>query len=169
MIILSWIFIIILANVGYFWVQKSWGVQPKPFIGLPIRYKFLFTGLLFMLIFAYSPIVIIPGILIWKFVKYSKRKYKNFKLQKYYSLIYDPKFNFRKLLPKLDSDFFTNALTKKEIKIMKKKFSNKLTENKPVEDLCPICYVCQKKGELCTAIPGCEHEFHFKCLKVWLE
>ena len=167
-LVLSWIATIILADVGYFWVQQSWGAQPKGVIQLPMRYKFVFSGLLFLLVFAYSPIVIIPGLLIQKFYKYAQNKYKNFKLQKYYGLIYDAKFNIRKILPKLDEDWFSKPMSKPELKIIKQKFSEKMQKDQKFEDLCGICLIDYSKRERCTTQPGCEHQFHFKCLKIWL-
>jgi hypothetical protein len=149
-LILSWVATIILANVGYFWVQQSWGAQPEGILELPMRYKFVFIGLLFLLGFAYSPIGIIPGMVMYKFYKYAQKKYKNFKLQKYYGLIYDAKYNIRKILPKLDEDWFCKPMSKPELQIIKKKFSEKIRKGETLDDLCGICLLDYSKGERCT-------------------
>ena len=90
------------------------------------------------------------------------------KLQSLYSKIYDPKFNFKAVLPELTIDFFKLPIQPKEMEIIKERFTNTLTEARTEDELCPICYTEYCQGDLVTAIPGCGHEFHFDCIETWI-
>ena len=100
---------------------------------------------------------------------YYKRIQMKKKLQGLYDKIYDAKFNFHKLLPTLTMDFFKLPLQPQELNILEKRFSEKLCKDKSDEDLCPICFANFVKDETATKIPVCGHDFHFDCLKEWIQ
>jgi len=166
------IFGFVWLNIGYVWLTDAWN-PAEGIAALNFRFKILFFGIMSCMTILYLPIVIFPIFLVIRGLFWVKGYYKRIqmkkKLQGLYDKIYDAKYNFHKLLPTLTMDFFKLPIQPQELNILEKNFSEKLSENKPDEDLCPICFGGFAKDETVTKVPVCGHDFHFDCLKEWIE
>ena len=164
---LMWGFTIFWSNMGYIWINEAWSTDIPSKVSLPIRYKWIFVIIEFLLSFYYFPIILVPVYIANTWIKHLKKEAERIRLRKYLKKIYNPKFNFNEILPQLKLEFFTQPLSKKELKNIKKLFSRKLLPNDTeccnLDDVCPICFSNYNKGEKITTIPGCTHNFHFNC------
>jgi len=75
--------------------------------------------------------------------------------------MYNPKFNFMKLLPELTIEFFMFPIKDKELEVLKEIGCTKLCKenmkNIVIDNNCPICFGEFTEGQEMLKLPVCKH------------
>lgn len=140
---------------------------------LPLRYKITFISLLLIYSVIVTPLIAITLYycydVYWTLNAIRKKTQMKLKLEDLQAKIYDADFEFKKIKKTLSIEFFEFPLKEKEIHIIKDNFSTCIKEDKDCREKCSICYLNFKKNDFVTSVPVCGHEYHFECIKIWIE